>query len=65
MAGVHDTRTRAEVVASARRVVVKVGSSSLTSAAGGLDRARLDALVDTFEDSLDAVEPTVAVGWRF
>ncbi|MBA2767961.1 MAG: glutamate 5-kinase [Sporichthyaceae bacterium] len=29
-----------------RRVVVKVGSSSLTSAAGGLDRDRLDALVD-------------------
>ena len=25
----------------------------------------LDALVDTFEDSLDTVEPTVAVGWRF
>ena len=31
---------------SARRVVVKVGSSSLTTAAGGLDRARVDALVD-------------------
>ena len=30
----------------ARRVVVKVGSSSLTSANGGLDAARLDALVD-------------------
>ncbi len=33
-------------VAAARRVVVKVGSSSLTSAAGGLDPERLDALVD-------------------
>ena len=32
-----------------RRVVVKVGSSSLTSAAGGLDRSRLDALVDALE----------------
>src|SRR5690349_10268115 len=31
---------------TARRVVVKVGSSSLTSLAGGLDPARLDALVD-------------------
>jgi glutamate 5-kinase len=31
---------------AARRVVVKVGSSSLTSRAGGLDPARLDALVD-------------------
>ncbi len=34
------------VVQNARRVVVKVGSSSLTTAAGGLDRARVDALVD-------------------
>lgn len=33
-------------VASANRIVVKVGSSSLTTAAGGLDPARLDALVD-------------------
>ncbi|BEP15126.1 glutamate 5-kinase [Acidothermaceae bacterium B102] len=32
-----------------RRVVVKVGSSSLTSAAGGLDRDRLDTLVDALE----------------
>ncbi len=37
--------TRARVV-GARRVVVKVGSSSLTTAAGGLDAARVDALVD-------------------
>jgi glutamate 5-kinase len=33
-------------VASARRLVVKVGSSSLTTAAGGLDGVRLDALVE-------------------
>ncbi|GAA2817057.1 glutamate 5-kinase [Crossiella cryophila] len=33
-------------IAAARRIVVKVGSSSLTTAAGGLDPARLDALVD-------------------
>ena len=33
-------------VRAARRVVVKIGSSSLTSAAGGLDAARVDALVD-------------------
>ena len=32
-------------VAAAKRVVVKVGSSSLTTAAGGLDVARLDCLV--------------------
>ncbi|WP_179816366.1 glutamate 5-kinase [Allostreptomyces psammosilenae] len=31
---------------SARRIVVKVGSSSLTTAAGGLDADRVDALVD-------------------
>ena len=33
-------------IGAARRVVVKVGSSSLTSLSGGLDPARLDALVD-------------------
>jgi glutamate 5-kinase len=35
-----------EVVRRARRVVVKVGSSSLTTAAGGIDGGRVDALVD-------------------
>lgn len=35
-----------EAIAAAQRLVVKVGSSSLTTAAGGLDPARLDALVD-------------------
>ncbi len=35
-----------EVVTSARRVVVKVGSSSLTTAAGGIDPVRVSALVD-------------------
>ena len=34
------------VVATAHRVVVKVGSSSLTTAAGGIDPARIGALVD-------------------
>ncbi|MCM2419368.1 MULTISPECIES: glutamate 5-kinase [Streptomyces] len=33
-------------VVEARRVVVKVGSSSLTTASGGLDADRVDALVD-------------------
>jgi glutamate 5-kinase len=33
-------------LAAARRLVVKVGSSSLTSLTGGLDPSRLDALVD-------------------
>ena len=35
-----------EAVTSARRVVVKVGSSSLTTAAGGIDPVRLSRLVD-------------------
>ncbi len=34
------------VIAAARRLVVKVGSSSLTDPDGGLDAARLNALVD-------------------
>ncbi len=34
------------LVLGAQRVVVKVGSSSLTTAAGGLDAGRVDALVD-------------------
>ncbi|WP_422631891.1 glutamate 5-kinase [Pseudokineococcus basanitobsidens] len=41
-------RGRADL-ASARRVVVKVGSSSLTSAAGGLDEDRLGALVTALQ----------------
>ncbi|MDG4790059.1 glutamate 5-kinase [Micromonospora sp. WMMD1102] len=35
-----------EAVTTARRIVVKVGSSSLTTAAGGLDATRVDALAD-------------------
>ncbi|PUA80898.1 glutamate 5-kinase [Nocardioides currus] len=37
---------RGALVASARRVVVKVGSSSLTTATGGIDPARVRDLVD-------------------
>jgi glutamate 5-kinase len=39
------TSSRRHLV-SAARIVVKIGSSSLTSAAGGLDGERLEALVD-------------------
>ncbi len=35
-----------EAIAAAHRVVVKVGSSSLTTAAGGIDLGRIRALVD-------------------
>ena len=34
------------LVTQARRVVVKVGSSSLTTASGGIDPERMSALVD-------------------
>ncbi|MEV4514600.1 glutamate 5-kinase [Dactylosporangium sp. NPDC049525] len=40
-----------EQVTEARRIVVKVGSSSLTTAAGGLDAKRVDALVDALAGS--------------
>ncbi|MDF2258113.1 glutamate 5-kinase [Streptantibioticus ferralitis] len=43
-------------MATARRVVVKVGSSSLTTAAGGLDADRVDALVDVLAKSRDSKE---------
>jgi glutamate 5-kinase len=51
---------RAEI-ASAKRVVVKVGSSSLTSAAGGLDRSRVDALVDALDAVIDSGREAVLV----
>ncbi len=43
---------RREAVARARRIVVKAGSSSLTTPDGAIDAARIDALVD------------VLAGWR-
>ncbi|MGI8536222.1 MAG: glutamate 5-kinase [Mycobacteriales bacterium] len=45
--------TRA-AIATAQRLVVKVGSSSLTTATGGLDPARLDALVDALSSATSA-----------
>jgi glutamate 5-kinase len=50
--GADGSRSRAqngrvrEQVTGARRIVVKVGSSSLTTASGGIDEQRVDALVD-------------------
>ncbi|MEU3343776.1 glutamate 5-kinase [Streptomyces sp. NPDC006700] len=41
-----------QAVREARRIVVKVGSSSLTTASGGLDADRVDALVDVLGKSL-------------
>jgi glutamate 5-kinase len=45
MSGVQE-QTRGQILATARRIVVKVGSSSLSTAHGGLDPHRVDALVD-------------------
>src|SRR5271154_1906077 len=50
-----------EVVASARRIVVKVGSSSLASPGGGIDATRLDALVDALAGRVDAGAQVVLV----
>jgi glutamate 5-kinase len=40
-----------QVVADAKRVVVKIGSSSLTTAAGGIDPDRVRALVDSLAEA--------------
>ena len=48
-------------VGRARTVVVKVGSSSLTTSAGGLDAARLDALVDALAGRVAAGSQVVLV----
>ncbi|MGW2489324.1 glutamate 5-kinase [Streptomyces sp. NPDC001606] len=48
-------------VARARRIVVKVGSSSLTTAAGGLDADRVDALVDVLAKSRSGGEREIVL----
>jgi glutamate 5-kinase len=48
-------------VSGARRIVVKVGSSSLTTATGGLDGSRLDALVDALAARRDSGSQVVLV----
>ena len=42
------------VVGSARRVVVKIGSSAITSVSGGISRDRLDALADSAQARMAA-----------
>ncbi|MCT9076796.1 glutamate 5-kinase [Streptomyces fulvoviolaceus] len=46
---------------SARRIVVKVGSSSLTTASGGLDADRVDALVDVLAKSRSGGEKEIVL----
>lgn len=48
-------------VAGARSVVVKIGSSALTSLEGGLDTARLDRLADAVEARMRAGSDVVVV----
>jgi glutamate 5-kinase len=50
-----------EAVAAAHRVVVKVGSSSLTTAGGGIDLARMEALVDILANARLAGREVVLV----
>ncbi|MER5478044.1 glutamate 5-kinase [Streptomyces sp. NPDC002734] len=50
-----------QAVTGARRIVVKVGSSSLTTAEGGLDADRVDALVDVLAAGRDGGERDVVL----
>ncbi len=50
-----------DAVPAARRVVVKVGSSSLSTASGGLDPGRVDALVDVHATNTAAGREVVLV----
>ncbi len=53
--------SRADLVSAARRVVVKVGSSSLTTAAGGIDPERVRRLVDVLAAARDGGAEVVLV----
>lgn len=50
-----------QYVTEARRIVVKVGSSSLTTAAGGLDADRVDALVDVLAKARSGGEKEIVL----
>ncbi len=56
--GLSDARL---AIASARSVVVKIGSSALTSLKGGLDTVRLDRLADAVEARMRAGSDVVVV----
>lgn len=59
-ASIPDTHLRAPI-AAARRLVVKIGSSSLASVAGGIDADRIDALVDVLAAARHAGRQVVLV----
>ncbi len=50
-----------EEIAAAHRVVVKIGSSSLTTGSGGIDPARIGTLVDALVDARTAGREVVLV----
>jgi glutamate 5-kinase len=50
-----------EAVTNARRIVVKVGSSSLTTASGGIDEQHVDALVDVLGNLANSGREVVLV----
>ncbi|MCX5042780.1 glutamate 5-kinase [Aldersonia sp. NBC_00410] len=50
-----------QAIASARRLVVKIGSSAITSLVGGLDVSRLDLLADAVEARVRAGTDVVVV----
>ncbi|GHF42438.1 MULTISPECIES: glutamate 5-kinase [Streptomyces] len=60
MTGAGEQRGTRQEVLDARRIVVKVGSSSLTTAGGGLDADRVDALVDVLARTLREQDPANA-----
>jgi glutamate 5-kinase len=55
------TPDRSALVGGARRIVVKVGSSSLTTAAGGIDPARVRQLVEVLAAVRDGAAEVVLV----
>lgn len=55
------TATRSDLVDGARRIVIKVGSSSLTTAAGGIDPARVRQLVEVLAAARGAGAEVVLV----
>ncbi|WP_024803263.1 glutamate 5-kinase [Nocardia sp. BMG51109] len=57
----RETSAARTAIATARSVVVKIGSSALTSLAGGLDTARLDKLADAVEARMRAGSDVVVV----
>lgn len=57
----HKVAGARQAVGEARRIVVKVGSSSLTTASGGLDADRVDALVDVLAKSRSGGEREIVL----